>query len=189
MVGKPGTGKTSKALEYLSEDPIIRYADEYDIYDNYSIPTSRGILIEDVHHNPNKDAIKQTLKEYRGQIVLTSMNQKSVPKDIFNMCKLKRAGSKKLFQEAMLEIAPNSVEPREYDLDVFTLVVEYLKNENRDEVVELMKLNKPADALLLSLLSSNIHPNKLAFVDSVVKIRWSSDYCHEVLTYKHQGKI
>lgn len=189
MVGKPGTGKTSKALEYLSQDPIIRYADEYDIHDNYSIPLSRGILIEDVHHRPNKDAIKKTLREYKGQIVLTSKNQKDVPKDIFNMCKLKRAGSKKLYQERIREMAPNCVEPREYDLDVFTLVVEYLKNENRDEVVELMKLNKPADALLLSLLSSNIHPNKLAFVDSVVKRRWSSDYFYELLTYKHEGKI
>ena len=189
MVGKPGTGKTTKAMEYLSDNPIVMYADEYDIHDNYSIPTSRGILIEDVHHKPNTDAIKKTLREYRGQIVITSINQKSVPKDIFNMCKLKRAGSKKHLQDSIRTMAPNAVEPREYDLDVFSLVVEYLKNENRDEVVELLKLNKPPDALFLSLLSSNIHPNKLVFVDSEVKRKWPVDYFYELIAYKHEGKI
>ena len=69
MVGKPGTGKTTKAMEYLSDNPIVMYADEYDIHDNYSIPTSRGILIEDVHHKPNTDAIKKTLRV--GRVLLS----------------------------------------------------------------------------------------------------------------------
>ena len=49
IVGKPRTGKTTKALEILS-DPIIEYANEFDIENNFSIPLDRGILIEEVDY-------------------------------------------------------------------------------------------------------------------------------------------
>ena len=73
IVGKPGTGKTEKALGLLSDNPIVQFANEYDIEDNYSLPRSRGILIEEVHYKANLGLIVQTLLEYRGQIVLTSL--------------------------------------------------------------------------------------------------------------------
>ena len=77
IVGKSGTGKSTKALEIL-DDPIIQYANEYSILDNLSIPIDRGILIEEVNYKPNTDLIVDTLLQYKGQIVLTSLNQKYV---------------------------------------------------------------------------------------------------------------
>ena len=50
IVGKTGTGKTTKALEMLPNDPIVRYADEYDIDDNFSISRDRGILTVSYTH-------------------------------------------------------------------------------------------------------------------------------------------
>ena len=50
VIGKPGTGKTKKACDILPANPIHRYADEYDIEDNFSISPNIGILIEEVHH-------------------------------------------------------------------------------------------------------------------------------------------
>ena len=75
-VGKPGTGKTEKALGLLSNNPIVQYANEYDIEDNFSLPRSRGLLIEEVHYKANLDLIVQTLLEYRGQeqMSLNNMN-------------------------------------------------------------------------------------------------------------------
>ena len=68
VVGKPGTGKTTKALNLLPPNPIIKYADEYDIDDNFSIPIESGILIEEVHYKPKVDLIVKTLLEYKGKI-------------------------------------------------------------------------------------------------------------------------
>ena len=87
IIGKSGTGKTTKALEIL-DSPMFYYASEYDIVDNYSIPKDKGILIEEVNYKPKTDLILNTLREYSGQVVLTSMNQKDVPTRIYNMCKL-----------------------------------------------------------------------------------------------------
>jgi Cdc6-like AAA superfamily ATPase len=64
IVGKSGTGKTTKALE-MFDNPIIKYANEYDIEDNFSIPKDRGILIEDVHYKSNVDLIVQTIIQYK----------------------------------------------------------------------------------------------------------------------------
>ena len=57
VVGKPGTGKTTKALNFLPPNPIIKYADEYDIDDNFSIPRETGILIEEVHYKTQSDEV------------------------------------------------------------------------------------------------------------------------------------
>jgi len=73
IVGKPGTGKTTKAHEILDDDFIVRYANEYDLEDNFSIPLNVGILIEEVHHKPNIDLIVDTLLQFKGKIVLTSL--------------------------------------------------------------------------------------------------------------------
>ena len=186
IVGKAGTGKTTKALELL-DNPIVQYANEYNLVDNYSIPQDKGILIEEVNYKPNTDLILNTLREYSGQVVLTSMNQKDVPKTIINFCKLRRAGTKKWSQEKIKEIAPNAYDAKEFELDIFSLLRDYLKNPNRDEVVLKMKLNKPSDFQMLSWLSANINPHKIAYVDSQVKRRWSQDYFYELLGYAHDG--
>ncbi len=91
IVGKDGTDKLEKARKLVSEDPIIMYANEYDIEDNHSIPADRGIIIRECNYKPNVEAIRKTILEYKGQVVLTSINQKDVPKKLFGMCKLKQS--------------------------------------------------------------------------------------------------
>ena len=187
IVGKEGTKKKDKALEYFT-DPIIKYANEFDIEDNYSIPVDRGILIREVDYKPKTDLIIDTILKYRGQVVLTSNNQKDVPKKIFNLCKLKRAGKVTLRNE-IKNLAPNSDEPEDYFKNVFELTHDYLKNKNREDVCLKLKLNKPSDVQLLSWLVANLHPNKLAYLDAKVKRRWSQDYFYELLAYAHNGVI
>ena len=118
IVGKSGTGKSTKALEIL-DDPIIQYANEYSILDNLSIPIDRGILIEEVNYKPNTDLIVDTLLQYKGQIVLTSLNQKDVPKKIYNLCKLKRAGTTNYLFTNKCYSTSNSEEPVNYDMNIF----------------------------------------------------------------------
>tara|TARA_R100000995_G_scaffold5415_1_gene2575 strand:- start:17514 stop:18338 length:825 start_codon:yes stop_codon:yes gene_type:complete len=185
VVGKPHMDKTTRALSFVSADPIMMYANEYDIEDNYSIPQERGIVILEGHYKPKTDAIKRTLLEYRGQVVITSDNQKDVPKAIFNLCDLKRATT-----PLRVEVAsPNADEPVQYEQDTFSLVRQYLKNTKRDDVRLMLRMNKPPDTQLLSWLVMNMHPNKLAFIDANVKRRWSSDYFYDLLAYVHNGRL
>ena len=187
IVGKEGTNKKEQALTFF-DDPIIKYANEYDIEDNFSIPVDRGIIILETNYKPKIDLIVDTLLKYRGQVVLTSTNQKDVPKKIFTLCKLKRAGKSKL-QDQIKLVAPNSDEPQEYFLNVFEMTHEFLKNKNRDEVALKLKLNKPPDVQILSWAVANIHPNKLAYLDAKVKRRWSQQYFYELLAYSHNGVL
>ena len=187
IVGKPGTGKTTKAQEILGDDYIIRYANEYDIEDNFSISPNIGILIEEVHHKPNIDLIVDTLLQFKGKIVLTSLNQKDVPKRIFNLCKLKRAGTTNYLLNARRQMAANSDDPVNYDMNIFELLKDYLRNSDRESVLTKLKMNKPYDEQLLSWLAMNIHPNKIAYIDSKVKRKWSQDYFYELLAYAFNG--
>ena len=185
VVGKSRKKTTSKAMTFLSNNPIVYYANEYDIEDNYSIPLDRGILILESNYKPNVDLIKKTILQYRGQVVLTSENQKDVPKTIFNLCQLRRATGK----DNMEEIAPRAVAPMNYNMDIYTLVLEYLRNPNRDEVATLLKEIRPPDMQFISWLTPNLHPNRLIFVDYNVKRRWDSDYFYEILAYSHTGRM
>lgn len=187
IVGKPGTGKTTKAHEILDDDFIVRYANEYDLEDNFSIPLNVGILIEEVHHKPNIDLIVDTLLQFKGKIVLTSLNQKDVPKRIFNLCKLKRAGTTNYLLKARRMAAPNADDPVNYDMNIFELLKDYLRNSDRESVLTKLKMNKPFDEQLLSWLAMNIHPNKIAYIDSKVKRKWSQDYFYELLAYAFNG--
>ena len=190
VIGKPGTGKTKKACDILPANPIHRYADEYDIEDNFSIPLDRGILIEEVDYKPRVSLICNTLLQYRGPVVLTSMNKKDVPKKILDMCKVRIAGRVNLAYEKIREVAPNcDTEPEEYHKNAFELLHVYLKNSNRDKVVEMFKFNRPSDVQILTWLATNIHPNKIAYVDARVKRKWSTDYFYELLVYAHNGRI
>lgn len=193
IVGKTGTGKTTMAHEVLAEagtiTPIIRYADEYDITDNFSLPIERGILIEEVHHKPNIPLIVNTLLQYQGQVVLTSLNQKDVSKKIYNLCKLKRAGTKQYLRAVIRMSGVNSQDPINHDKNIFDLLHDYLRNENREEVITNLKLNKPYDEQFLAWLALNIHPHKIAYIDAKVKRKWSQDYFYELLGYAHVGQL
>ena len=186
ITGKSGTGKSTKALTFVN-NPVITYADEMDIDDWRSIPIDSGIIIEDVHFKPKKDTILTILRRYRGQVVLTSLNEKSVPKEIKSMCQIKRAGSKQWTQLKIKEIAPRSDNPLDTEIDTYSLVMRFLKETDRELMAELLKVNKPADVQILTWLNENMHPNKLIFVDGVVKRRWSQDYFYEMLAYSHSG--
>ena len=188
IVGKDGTDKLEKARKLVSEDPIIMYANEYDIEDNHSIPADRGIIIRECNYKPNVEAIRKTILEYKGQVVLTSINQKDVPKKLFGMCKLNRATKKSLFDE-IKEIAPRSDEPYNYDVDIFTMVGDYLRNPDREVIMNQLKVSEPADIQFISWLAPNLHPNKLMFLDAKVKRRWSKPYFYEMLAYAHDGRM
>jgi len=188
-VGKSGTGKTTKALEGLPNNPIIRYANEYDIEDNFSIPVDRGILIEEAHHKPNVDLIIQTLLEYKGTIVLTSINQKDVPKKLYDMCKLKRAGS---INHAQIKLKENGCVNTEeidtgLDKNIFEMINIYLRSKDRDKVADMLKHNKPYDEMLLTWVMTSLNSGKIALIDAKVKRRWSSDYLYELIAYAHSG--
>jgi len=187
LTGKVGTGKSQKAKTFV-ENPVVFYADSID-YDIGSIPVENGIIIEDVHYKPEKDAILTILRNYRGQVVLTSVNEKSVPKEIKTMCQVKRAGSKNHLRESIETLAPRSEAPFSYERDTYSLVMEYLKTKDRDMICELMLFNKPSDTQILTWLSENMHPNRLVFVDGIVRRRWSQRYFYEMLSYAHVGNM
>jgi len=188
ITGKNGTGKTTKALSLLNE-PLVLYGDECFVNDLLSLPISKGILIEDIHYNIDKESVLFILRHYKGLVVLTSINEKSVPNEIKSMCQIKRAGSKEFLRENIESIAPRSEKPLSYERDTFSLTMEYLKESNRDLMAELLKFNKPSDTQILSWLIESLHPNKLIFVDGVVKRRWSQDYFYEMLAYAHTGNF
>jgi len=189
LTGKAGTGKSTKALTFFDNKPIVVYANSIELNDISSISKETGILIEDIHYKPDKEAILYILRHYKGQVVITSINEKSVPKDIKNMCQVKRAGSKQYLRESILELAPRSSEPTSFELDTYSLTHRVLKEPNRDLVANLLKFNKPSDTQILTWLVENIHPNRLIFVDGVVKRRWSQRYFYEMLAYCHNGGV
>lgn len=188
ITGKNGTGKTTKALTLL-DDPIILYGDSVFLNDLHSLPLSKGILIEDIHYKPDKNGILFILRHYQGKIVLTSINEKSVPTEIKSMCQIKRAGTKKFLREKVQELAPRSEEPFSFEKDTYSLTMQYLKESDRDLMAELLKFNKPSDTQILNWLVENLHPNRLIFVDGVVKRRWSQSYFYEMLAYAHSGNF
>jgi len=185
ITGKTGTGKSTKALTFV-ENPAILYANDI-VFDVASFPIEHGIIIEDVHYKPDKDSILNIIRNYRGQVVLTSRNEKLVPKEIKDMCKIKRAGSKDYLRESIEQIAPNSTSPFSFERDTYSLVRGFLKEKDRDLMAKLLLFNKPADTQILSWLVENMHPNRLIFVDGVVKRRWSQKYFYEMLSYSHGG--
>jgi len=186
ITGKTGTGKSTKAKEALP-NALILYANDID-FDLGSFPVEQGIIIEDIHYKPDKSAILQVLRHYQGLMILTSINQKSIPSEIKNMCQIKRAGSTNYLRTNLETLAPNSEEPFSYERDTFSLVAEYLKEPDRNLMKELLLFNKPPDVQILSWLVENMHPNRLIFIDGVVKRRWHKRYFYEMLAYAHQGK-
>ena len=187
LTGKHGTGKTTQARKKLP-NAVVYYANEINIPDVFSIPRNTGIIIEDIHYKPNKQEILEVLRTYRGEIIITSLNEKDVPSEIKTMCQIKRAGSKQHTLDSIKGIAPRSEKPETLEMDMYSLVIEYLKNSDRDRIKDILLLNKPADIFLINMLMENLNPNKLVFIDSVVKRRWKTPYFYEMLAYAHTGK-
>jgi hypothetical protein len=185
IVGKTGTGKTTQALEILN-NPIVMWANEM-ISDIYSIPIEQGVLIEDVHYKPDINTIIELLRVYRGQVVMTSINEKDVSSKIKNVSKLKRAGTRKYLREQIQMLAPNSQDIDTKDKDVYTLVKEVIRNPNRRYVADILKHNKPSDSQLMIWLGENYHPNKIAFIDGHVKRNWKKPYFYELIAYMTNG--
>ena len=102
IVGRDRQEKMDKAMSFVSDNPLICYANEYDITDNFSIPPERGIIIEEVDYKPNSDLIKKTINEYYGQVVLLSSNQKDVPKPIWRKLHQTRYKSSNMVQISSL---------------------------------------------------------------------------------------
>ncbi len=187
ITGKHGTGKTTTALGLL-EDPIVVFGDACELNDIHSLPLSKGILIEDIHYKPDKESILYILRHYQGKIVLTSFNEKSVPKEIKSMCQIKRAGTRTFLRESIERLAPRSSGPFSYEMDTYSLTMKFLKENDRDLMAEYLKFNKPSDTQIINWLVENIHPNRLIFVDGVVKRRWNQRYFYEMLAYPNSGK-
>lgn len=187
ITGKVGTGKSTKAKTFVN-NPVVLYANDID-FDVGSFPVEHGIIIEDVHYKPDKEGILNIIRKYQGQVVLTSINQKSVPKEIFTMCKVKRAGSTNYLKETIQSLAPHSVSPVTWERDTYSLVYEYLKSSDRELIRNLLLFNKPSDTQIISWLAENMHPNRLIFVDGVVKRRWNQRYFYEMLAYAHNGNL
>ena len=55
LIGKTGTGKSTKALTFV-DNPMVLYANDID-FDAGSFPVENGIIIEDLHYKPDKSAI------------------------------------------------------------------------------------------------------------------------------------
>jgi len=189
LTGKTGTGKSTKARTFVSDNPIVFYANDID-YDIGSIPSERGIIIEDVHIKPNKDAVLLILRTYQGQVVITSINEKDVPKNIKAMCQIKRAGSTNYLEEQIKSIAPRSEKPSSLERGRFDLMKEFLKCRDRDKVRELLQFNKPKDYVILDFLIANINiPPRVTFIDGIVKRRWHISYFYDLLAYSFSGHL
>ena len=62
VIGKTGTGKSTKALT-LVDDPMVLYANDID-FDVGSFPISNGIIIEDLHYKADKSSILNILRRH-----------------------------------------------------------------------------------------------------------------------------
>lgn len=185
VIGKTGTGKTTKAKTFVN-NPIVFYANDKIEFDLGSFPVERGIIIEDIHHKPNKDVILNIVRRYRGQVVLTSINKKSV-KWIVKMCVVKLAGSNKYLQQSIKRQAPNSEPPEDIKKGEFELIYPFMKDRRRDKIKDLLLYNEPKDYSILNLLVQVLHPTRLILIDSTVKRRWHKKYFYEMLAYCHEG--
>jgi hypothetical protein len=186
ITGKTGTGKTTMARSILPY-ALVLYGDELEI-DESSVNVENGLIIEDIHYNANKEALLRIIRRYRGTLILTSLNEKDIPKEVKALCKIKRAGTVKYLYDSIKEIAPRSEEPFSLHMDTFTLANKFLREGDRDLMAELLKVNKPKDYQIMNVLGENLHPNKLLFIDAKVKRKWSQDYFYEMLAYVHNGK-
>ncbi len=186
LVGKSGTGKTTKANELLPNANLY-YANELPYLDINSLPIEQGIIVEEIHNKPDVEQIKNLITQYDGKLIMTSINEKSIPKEIKNMSKINRVGKKNYMREQIKSFAPRSTEPYILHDEMYGILSDYLRETDRDKVAYKLKVNKPADTQIMSWLVENIHPNKLIYIDAKVRRKLSSNYFYEMLAYAHEG--
>ena len=186
ITGKSGTGKTTLAREIAGEEYLLFYANELEDTDWKSV--NSNIIVEDVHYKANKEVIMTMIRQCNTTLIFTSINEKDVPKDIKNSCRIRRAGTRPFLREQIKTLAPRSDEPELIDKAITDIVYDYMKNPDRDAVATMLKYNKPADTQIMTWLGINLNPNKIAFIDAKVRRRWSSDYFYEMLAYVHDGR-
>ena len=104
ITGKTGTGKTTMAKSLVDDNHVIYYANEIEAKDWKSV--EHDIIIEEVHYKAKKDIIMNVIRHCKTTIILTSNNEKDVPADIKNSCKLRRAGTTPHILEEIKKIAP-----------------------------------------------------------------------------------
>ena len=105
-----------------------------------------------------------------------------------NVCKRKRLGRTDHRQNKIKEMAPNCEKLVDLNKSIYDINFELLKNKNRDEVLKIVKHNKPPDIQILSWLLPNVDVRKVTFADHVMR-RWSLDYYYEILTYSVSGHL
>lgn len=192
LVGGNGAGKTKRAKQILGRSPFVTMeACNITIDDIYSYPKTHGILIEEVHHKPQTSKIINILTVHKN-VVLTSINEKDVPKSIMNMCVRKRMGQNDNRQELIKKDAPNCIKPLKYEKSVYDLNIEYLKNDDRHQVLRYMKHNNPPDMQILSWVAPNIDVKQIAFADQIMR-RWNAEYFMEIFVFSwgghHRGRV
>ena len=186
ITGKSGTGKSTLAKQTAGDGYLLFYANEVEDRDWKSVDSN--IIVEDVHYKPNKDVIMTMIRQCNGLLIFTSINEKDIPKDIKNACRIRRAGTRPFLREEIQILAPRSEDPDLLDKAIMDIVYDYMKNPDREAVATMLKYNKPADTQIMTWLGININPNKIAFIESKVRRRWSSDYFYEMLAYVHDGR-
>ena len=187
IVGNYGSGKTTKAIEMMGNRPYkIVYGNDIDIEDIHSYPKNHGLIIEEVHFKPDKNKILDIMDVKHEHLVLTSLNEKDVPKSILNRCKKDRLGRIDRRQDQIKNVAKRQDTITLIDKSIYDLTVDYLNNPNREEVIKLLKHNKPPDIQILSWVEHNVDIKKISFVDSIMR-RWSTDYFYELLVLSVGG--
>ena len=80
----------------ISFNLALRYNGEYCQLEELVVdPDARGknvggLLIEEIHYKPDVKSIVEIIRTYKGEIIITSNNQKDVPEEIKKKCKISR---------------------------------------------------------------------------------------------------
>lgn len=85
------------------------------------------------------------------------------------------------------EIAPNSIITSDSEQTMFNILSNYMRNNDRDYVAELLKVNKPDFNHLMVWLHANIPLDNLLFLDGQVKGKWNNKYFYEMAAFIHSG--
>lgn len=186
VVGKPGTGRTTKAREFAAGPYIEMYANDVTIDDPYSFPKDVAIIIEDVHYKPQKERILDIIYA-KCKVIMTSVDKKSVPKAIINACQIKLSGKVNHYQQKLRWTCSGHQDVKTVDDNIWAISQAYLRMRDRDEFLKALHIHKPAPMQILSWAAKNNDSPKMSIVASSMH-RWSTDYFYALLAYSFPGK-
>ena len=137
-----GTGK--RLTQERSGGPyVIFYANDILINDPYSFPKDVAIIIEDVHHKPDKDKIMDLIYA-KNKVILTRINKKDVPKIIMTSVKLNYRGVRNYHHIAIKRMAPNCDTMRKsIDDNMWNMTKAYLRMKDRSELLRGLEALQP----------------------------------------------